>query len=60
MTSGDWICVACGTKHGRYRGMVSTWHVGKCDWCDREIEVTEPRDFDYPELNKDNTDEDDN
>ena len=45
----DWICGDCGRKHGRIiRGHISTMHVGVCNWCHREIAVTQPRDFGYP------------
>lgn len=30
---------------------VSTYHVGKCDWCGEKKPVTETRDFFYPDFN---------
>lgn len=42
-----WTCRECGEKHGR--GMpkdhVFTVHYGKCDVCNKNNFVTEPRDF---------------
>jgi predicted ATP-dependent serine protease len=43
----NWVCNDCGNKHGKPSTLVSTWHWGKCDMCEREVEVTEPRDFSY-------------
>ena len=39
------ICLDCGTKHGRHRVGMATWHHGTCDVCGKEADVTEPRDF---------------
>lgn len=46
-TYPQWICRSCGVKHGKRKttGVISTWHMGKCDICKAEREVTEPRDF---------------
>jgi len=41
----DWVCLDCGKKHGRRVPEMATWHIGKCDACGQEKEVTEPRDF---------------
>lgn len=43
----DWICHTCGQEFGRGmpEGHVATWHVGKCGICNKQTEVTEPRDF---------------
>jgi hypothetical protein len=42
----NWICNACGLRHGRKRaGEGTTWHHGKCDVCQQPATVTEPRDF---------------
>lgn len=43
----DWICLTCGCEHGHGmpKGHIATWHKGKCDICNLEVEVTEPRDF---------------
>lgn len=42
-----WACLECGKTHGR--GMpkdhVFTIHYGKCDVCNKNNFVTEPRDF---------------
>lgn len=40
-----WVCLECGKKHGRRIPEIATWHIGKCDVCDQEKEVTAPRDF---------------
>lgn len=29
---------------------ISTWHQGECDFCHNMTEVTEPRDFFYPDF----------
>ena len=42
-----WICDLCGTKYGKYHGGVSTYHIGKCDWCGQDKAVTEDRDYGY-------------
>jgi hypothetical protein len=46
-TYPQWICRSCGVKHGKRTttGVIATWHMGKCDICKAEREVTEPRDF---------------
>lgn len=43
----DWVCKTCGDKFGRGmpKGHIATWHIAKCDICNEEVEVTEPRDF---------------
>lgn len=43
----NWICRSCGVKHGKRKttGIIATWHIGTCDICNAEREVTEPRDF---------------
>ena len=40
-----WVCVECGKKHGRKVPEVATWHYGKCDVCEKNHPVSEPRDF---------------
>jgi hypothetical protein len=40
-----WTCQPCGKEHGTKQRAVSCWHYGKCDVCDKNAEVTEPRDF---------------
>ncbi len=40
-----WACVECGKKHGVKMREVSTWHYGKCDVCQSNTQVTEPRDY---------------
>jgi hypothetical protein len=44
-----WICRDCGMKYGTPRGGVSTFHVGRCEWCGEEKAVTEDRDYNYPQ-----------
>lgn len=41
----DWICAACGDKHGRKPVGLATWHENTCDVCGEKGIVTEPRDF---------------
>lgn len=44
------ICRDCGSRHGRMpAGHISTWHRGTCGWCGEVRDVTEPRDYGYPE-----------
>jgi hypothetical protein len=40
-----WTCLPCGEEHGTKQRAVSCWHYGKCDVCETNAEVTEPRDF---------------
>lgn len=40
-----WTCIPCGKEHGTRQQAVSCWHYGKCDVCETNTEVTEPRDF---------------
>jgi predicted ATP-dependent serine protease len=40
-----WVCMECGTKYGRAKPWIATWHYGKCDVCGVYDGVTEPRDF---------------
>lgn len=47
-----WICHDCGTKYGKPRDGVATYHNGKCQWCGKDKAVTEDRDYGYPELPK--------
>jgi len=53
----SWVCRKCGIKaQGEVNFLktatgTSTWHEGKCDVCKRKnVPVTEPRDFDYPDF----------
>lgn len=40
------ICIRCaGMLGGKLTDRGATWHVGKCDCCDAETPVTQPRDF---------------
>ena len=44
----DWICNDCGRTYGKRpegNPYGATYHVGTCDICGEEKEVTEPRDF---------------
>lgn len=49
-----WVCCKCAYKAGAYKSAtfsephISTFHTGICDVCGEETEVTEPRDFGYP------------
>lgn len=43
-----WICNKCGQSYGKRPNgnpYGATWHLGKCDVCENEDYVTEPRDF---------------
>jgi hypothetical protein len=56
----SWTCWECGSKHGTKSPHISTWHYGKCDVCNENNNVTEPRDFGHfpnwflpkPKINK--------
>ena len=41
----NWTCWECGAKHGKRSPRIATWHYGKCDVCEKNNNVTEPRDF---------------
>jgi hypothetical protein len=41
----QWSCWECGTKHGTKKERIATWHFGKCDVCNQNKNVTQPRDF---------------
>lgn len=48
----NWVCQECGSKASKGKQFqVSTWHIGRCGHCGKIKEVTEPRDFFYPEFN---------
>lgn len=40
-----WICLDCGSKLGRKKPGVATWHIDECGICKKKTAVTEPRDF---------------
>jgi hypothetical protein len=40
-----WCCWECGVKHGTTKPRIASWHFGKCDVCELNNNVTEPRDF---------------
>jgi hypothetical protein len=40
-----WSCSQCGIKHGSVVKRIATWHYGKCDVCEKNNNVTQPRDF---------------
>ena len=47
-----WTCAECGNKHGNKKvkypsKRTATWHYGKCDVCEKNAFVTEPRDFNH-------------
>ena len=51
----DWVCHDCGIKAGGRplaEWACPTWHMGRCDVCGGIKEVTEPRDYGYPEFYK--------
>ena len=48
-----WVCRECGVKASRNVNnilQVSTYHTGICGVCGKEKDVTEPRDFLYPDF----------
>lgn len=49
----SWVCHECGMK-ARGKPLrpwaIATYHHGKCDVCQEYKDVTEPRDFGYPEF----------
>jgi len=48
-----WVCRDCGLEaSGGKCFSLSTYHVNKCDVCEQEKAVTEPRDFYYPSLER--------
>lgn len=40
-----WVCEPCGKQYGRRLPHAATWHEGTCGVCNRNANVTEPRDF---------------
>lgn len=52
------ICRDCGEHWGRIPKAphVSTWWIAACNWCGKETDVTDPRDYGYPRLNTDDDD----
>lgn len=46
--------LTCWKKYGqpprKSNFLVSTYHTGECDFCGRDIAVTETRDFFYPDF----------
>jgi hypothetical protein len=60
----NWVCSDCGIEANRLTCLkkygreslkpafsVSTFRKGKCDFCGKEKEITETRDFFYPDFN---------
>ena len=51
-----WVCEECGLEASRNMGnvppafQVSTYHTGICGVCGKQKDVTEPRDFFYPDF----------
>ena len=44
-----WVCQYCGYKASKgEQRTLSTWHINTCNVCNEQKEVTEPRDFNYP------------
>lgn len=50
-----WVCNDCGdaalsleVNKNKRRLLVSTFHLGKCDICNKEKAVTQTRDFGFP------------
>jgi hypothetical protein len=51
----EWVCYDCGINArlavGKFTPIgTATYHIDKCDVCEEEKEVTEPRDFGYPKF----------
>ncbi len=54
-----WVCNDCGNEalslpvnKNKRRFLVSTFHLGKCDVCNKEKAVTQTRDFGFPVFEK--------
>ena len=51
-----WVCGSCGEKARKAqktsRLACSTWHEDVCGVCGEITDVTEPRDFGYPEFER--------
>lgn len=47
---GDWICADCGRSLGYPKIRISTYHEDWCEYCGCLKQVTETRDWGYPEL----------
>lgn len=45
-----WCCFDCGNKYGKSEDGVSTFHMGKCGVCGKITDVTEVRDWNYPDF----------
>jgi nucleoside 2-deoxyribosyltransferase len=49
-----WVCNDCGIKAANASQtdifQVSCWHEGDCEVCDKQVMVTEARDFGYPDF----------
>ena len=51
-----WVCKECGIKASKDMGniplalQVSTFHTGICGVCGKRKDVTEPRDYFYPDF----------
>ena len=50
----EWICTECAiTNGGRFpRDHIATFHVGECGWCKKKASVSQPRDYRFPNHNK--------
>ena len=49
----SWVCKECGLKASKGQSFrISCYHRGRCDVCNKVKEVTEPRDFFYPEFER--------
>lgn len=45
-----YVCHDCGSKYGKRRALMSTFHRGTCGVCGKEKSVTEPRDYGSPKF----------
>lgn len=54
ITQPDLVCNECGIKAAKKQGtdilQISTFHDGQCECCGQHKDVTERRDFGYPEM----------
>jgi len=46
----EFICVECGVRFGVFKKTLSIYHVGICEFCGKEDQLTNSRDFGYPPL----------
>ena len=45
-----WVCHDCGMTHTTKIPWMSTFHHARCEVCGKWAELTQPRDYGYPEF----------